>query len=221
MNWPTTTRLVRRLASAGLCGLAVLSLTQCRKSPTGPMLIGASDLTAPATAAVVQAFDGVTFTFQGVAQMLDATLAGQDFSIAFTNTSAASPTATFTLQSGSVVASATLGSSCSFRITSSTIGALPVGQTLTFTVCSYLVKSAGMPVGVETSVPVAFQLATTGTASFAAPGSASSERTIAAQQSLQSRTNSLLDNLNMLLNRNGNLSFNDHNLGRVSVTIVS
>lgn len=100
----------------------------------------------------IRALEGQTFTFLSAA--ISPVLANQQIAVTFTNTAAATPTATVTApnvrgtdgQPASFTGITTFGS-CIFRVTASTFlqGTGPqVGHTITVNPCRYVVQTAGM-----------------------------------------------------------------------------
>lgn len=142
-----TGRWGARFFAAAIAGSAVLALTQCKKSPAAPTKVAASDLNAAASASTLAAIDGQTFTFPGGGAAFSPVLAGQTVALTFSNTSSATPTATFGVGSGQFTATTTFGS-CIFTVTSSNVSGLTVGQVLTVNPCLINVGLSGKTIGV-------------------------------------------------------------------------
>jgi len=161
-----------RLMVGALTCVAALFLTQC-KDAVAPEKVVTEDIVVPITVATVAAVEGVTFSFPAAAgAVLAPALANQPFSVAFTNTASATPTASFAVpgatgtdgQPGRIVATTTFGS-CIFTVTSTNLPNIPL--TITVNPCSINASTGGVPAtGASTTVgaAVVFGTATSGTA---------------------------------------------------------
>ena len=154
-------------AGAVLCA-AALAVSACKKTPTAPIKVAATNTVAPVTKAVVAAIEATPFTFPNGGGALAPALTGQTITLTVTNTAAATPTTTIAVpgvtgtngQPGRVVASTTFGS-CIFLVTSSNIASIPVGSTITVPNCTLNVGTAGAPAtGATVSVPSTMTLGT-------------------------------------------------------------
>jgi hypothetical protein len=107
-----------------------------------PATVGASDLSAPATAANVPAVAGTQFSFPGGVPSFGTTAATN---VTFTGTAAAP---TFAVASGGATATGNLGfGSCIFTVTQSTFAAsspLATGKTVTVNPCNINVGARGV-----------------------------------------------------------------------------
>lgn len=149
-----TTRLVTGIA---LCA-AVLAVTECRKSPTAPTKVAAADVTVSLTRTTVAAAEGVTFSFSSGGEVLSPALAGQAFTLTFTNTSSATPTTTVVSGGHQFVASTAFGS-CDFTVQSSTIPGITAGTVITVDPCRVVAKTGGIEAtGQATTVQILLKL---------------------------------------------------------------
>jgi len=122
--------LSSRLATGALACLLALAQTQCKKEPAAPTVkVATTNATIPVSSATARAIEGVTFTFQGGGAVISSALSGQTFTLGLTNTSAATPTATFVFTAGRFTANTTFGS-CTFVVQTSTMPGISVGQTI-------------------------------------------------------------------------------------------
>jgi hypothetical protein len=120
--------------------------------------VAATNTTVPINSNTVKAIDGQTFTLPAGAFSGVAALASQSTSVRFTNTSAATPTATITAANGTATGNTTFGS-CIFTITTSTIPGVTVGQQITVNPCQYNVQTQGVQAtGQATTVNILLQL---------------------------------------------------------------
>lgn len=136
-----------RFVALAVAGAAVVVLTECKKSTAAPPPVASTNVTIPVTKAIVPALEGTTMTFANAGAALDPSLANQTFSVTFTNTSAATPTATFTIPgiNGSFTADVTFGS-CIFTLkTVSNLNPnLKPGTVLTVSPCTLTVNTNGV-----------------------------------------------------------------------------
>jgi hypothetical protein len=195
-----------RWTSSGVALAAIIAIAAipaaCKKSPTAPVLVAASNATVTANNTVTQAVSGVSFQFAGGAGAMSSAVAGQNLAVTFTGTGTTTTTA-FTVTSpsgattGTFSANTTFGS-CIFAITSSTFPAghpLALGQTVTVNPCNLNVSSAGAVAnGVGTSRSVALLLG--------AASSAGSSVTVG-------------------VNPGGQLTLNGQTVGSVTLTPIS
>jgi len=135
-----------RLGAALTCVMA-LGLTQCKDEPLAPEVV-TENLVAPVNTTTVKAVEAKTFTFAGGGAALGPTYAGQTFSVAFSNTAASTPTATFTIGGTTYTATTTFGS-CIFNFSPS---APPgVSNPLTVNPCNIQLATAGATAGTTTN----------------------------------------------------------------------
>lgn len=128
-----------KLALGAVAAAALLAA--CGGGSSDPILVSSSDAAVPASAAVVSAVAGTSFSFESGVAALGTTGAT---SVAFTGT-AASPG--FNVSSGGNTATGSAGfGSCIFVVSSSSFPAghsLAPGQTVTVNPCSLSVRTTG------------------------------------------------------------------------------
>jgi hypothetical protein len=138
---------------------------------TAPVAVAASDLAVPVAPATVQTLEAQTFTFSSGAALTPA-LANQPITLAFTNTTSATPTATVTAPNvrgtdgqPARFAGTTEFGSCTFVVTTSTFpaGSGPqVGDRITVNPCQVNVSTGGVQAtGQATTVQILLQLGAT------------------------------------------------------------
>ena len=155
-NWGFSKIGLRLTAIVGVLA-GMLTLVSCGGGGEQRQ-VAATNTTVPVNTTTVRALEGATFSLPAGAFTGAPALATQATTVRFTNTTAATPTATITATNGTATGNTTFGS-CIFTVTSSTIPGVTVNQQITVNPCQYNVQTSGIVAnGQATTVNILLQL---------------------------------------------------------------